>query len=183
MIIGVTGYKASGKDTLVNFFEEKGFKHISLSDYLRKILQSKGLDVTRENLTKLGSRLREEKGDNYLASLALKEFENSSEKIIISSIGRVAEIKELKKIPGFKLIFVDADEKIRFQRASKRQRESEHSSFEEFLKHDLIERTGGNGKFREFDNCKKESDIIISNNDSFESFKANSKKLLLSLIQ
>ena len=177
MIIGVTGYKASGKDTLVSFFEKVGFEHISLSDYLRKILLTQNKEITRENLTVLGNELRSSKGDDYLASLAIKELKGSNKKIIISSIGRVAEIKKLKELEGFKLIFVDANEKIRFKRASKRARESEHKSFEEFIKHDMLERTGGNGLFREFDNCKAESDFIVENNGSFAKFKQKIKDI------
>ena len=56
MIIGVTGYPCSGKDELAKYLENKGFGHISLSDFLREMIKKKGKKPFAKEKT--GSRCR-----------------------------------------------------------------------------------------------------------------------------
>ena len=45
MIIGVVGTIGSGKDTVAEYLNQKGFQSISLSDILRGIMKQENLDV------------------------------------------------------------------------------------------------------------------------------------------
>jgi dephospho-CoA kinase len=58
MIIGITGPNASGKDTVADILEEKGFIHYSLSDILREELKKSNKEEIRKNLIKIGNELR-----------------------------------------------------------------------------------------------------------------------------
>ena len=176
MIFGVTGYLASGKDVLADFLIKKGFGHLSLSDFLREDLKKRGIPESRENLTKLGNDLRNEFGDDYLASRALKLMNNGN--FVITSIGRVAEARKLKELKGFKLIFVTADQKIRYNRLKSRNRIGDVIDFNNFKKQEALESEGGNGLFREFDNLKKEADIVLENSTSLQDFEAKINNVL-----
>ncbi len=176
MKFAVTGYIASGKDVLCNILEKEGFKHISLSDILRQMLAKEGKEASRKNLTWLGNHLRQTKGDDVLAKNALKQVDDSN--WLVSSVGRVAEAQTLKQ-NGFKVIFVDAKQEIRYERVKKRNRKGDSLSFEAFKKQEELESKGGNKKFREFDNLKKEADIIISNNGSLKEFKEKIEELTI----
>lgn len=168
MIIGVTGYIASGKDTFCEILEKRGFKHLSLSDLLREDLKKRNIEITRERLANLGNDLRKKFGDEVLAKKALEIIDEND--WLISSIGRVKEVKELKS-KDFCLVFVDANQKIRYERLKNRNRTEDIISFEDFKLRESIEAKGGNDMFREFDNLKKEADYIIINNDSLKEFE------------
>ena len=175
MILGVTGYIAAGKDEFCKILERKGFKHISLSDLLREILEEQGKEKSRENLTKLGSELREKEGDGALAKKALKKVKEGN--WLVSSIGRVAEAEELRKNTDFKLIFITASQETRFERIKSRKRKGDTTTLEEFKKQEEREAKGKN-KYREFDNLKEKADIIIENNDTIKELERKAKEVI-----
>lgn len=177
-ILGVTGYLASGKDTVADYLiKEKGFHHISLSDILREDLRRMGKPVTRETLQELGNELRTKYGGHILAERAIGRLDQEKN-YVITSIGRVDEIYYLRKIKGFKLIFTDAPQKKRFEWMSKRKREEDPKTFKEFLAHEKKESKGGGAQYREFENTKKKADIILNNNSTIEELKKKVDKIL-----
>jgi len=179
MIIGVTGKVCSGKDTLANFLERRGFKHISLSDILREELRKQKKPVTRGNLMKLGNELRKKHGSGVLARKALEKIKE--EDYVVSSIGTIGEIKELQKSEKFKLVFVTAKQKKRFERMRKRKREDDPQTLKEFKEKEKIESTGGKESYREFDKCKEKADMIITNDKTQKDFKKRIEQMLVNL--
>jgi dCMP deaminase len=168
MLIGITGYASSGKDTVVNYLKAKGFKHISLSDILRKELTSQKKEITRANLVEIGNRLRQTHGAGVLAQMALLVV-NDREDWVISSIGTVGEVELLKKNPAFSLFFVDAPLKSRYTWMKARGREKDPSkTFAEFKKLHELESKGGGQQFRAFDFVKGTADIVIMNDGTIK---------------
>ena len=55
MIVGVTGFFAAGKDTVAEILQERGFRHVSLSDIIREEIRSRGEEVTIPHLTTVGN--------------------------------------------------------------------------------------------------------------------------------
>ncbi|MBN1274665.1 AAA family ATPase [Candidatus Woesearchaeota archaeon] len=162
MIIGVTGYLAAGKDTVVDHLVKQGFKHISLSDILRAELRTRGKAVTRKNLQELGNDLRQAFGPGYLAQRALLTIDDK-EDWVISSIGTAGEVAVLRKNQKFNLIFVNASQKTRYKRIKARKRERDPQTFAAFKKLEAKEAKGGGAQYRAFDETKKLADIIINN--------------------
>lgn len=177
MIIGITGYIGAGKDVAVDYLKKQGFKHISLSDILRAELKSAGLEVTRKNLQEIGNNLRNNFGAGVLAERALLSV-NAQENWIISSIGTVGEIQILKKNPKFRLVFIDAPLKTRFQRVNIRAREGEAKTFKEFKKTEEKEKKGAGANYRAFDETKKIADFIIMNDDSLQKYYQKIDKVM-----
>lgn len=181
MIIGVTGYLSSGKDTVAKYLEEElGFLHISLSDILRDDLKRRKIPLTRENLQEEGNIIRDRYGGGVLAERALGK-RLPKKNYVITSIGRVDEIKVLRKHPDFKLIFVTATPQKRFEWMKKRNREQDPKTYKDFLKHEKKESKGGGAKFRELDNCLKFSDIVVNNNGTIIDLNKKVKKLIKDL--
>jgi dephospho-CoA kinase len=97
MIIGLTGYSCSGKDTIAEYVVRRhGYKHYSLSDVIREIMKERGIEFTRENMITLGTSLRREYGNNVLAKRVLEKTSLNS-KCCITSIRHSDEVRELKK--------------------------------------------------------------------------------------
>jgi len=145
MIIGVTGWFASGKDTVCEYLEKKGFKKISLSDIIREYLAKEDLEPTRDNLRKAGNQLREKFGSNYLAKEALQRIEKDHKhnNFVIPSVRLPAETKTLRESPDFQLWEVYVPAKIRYQRLKKRARTADEKNltFTDFLQKESAEKS------------------------------------------
>jgi len=140
MIIGVTGTFASGKDTISEYLQQKGFFHFSLSDAIRDECDKRGLPKDRDTLIKLGNELRSTLGNDILARRAVESA--GSQNSVFTSIRNPDEAKFLKTQKGFVLINVDAPIEIRYQRIVDRKRESDMVDFETFKAQEELETNG-----------------------------------------
>lgn len=173
-IVGITGYLASGKDTIANYLIEKGFNHYSLSDELRSILKEKGVEQTRENQQKVGNELREKYGSDYLAK---RVIEKAKEPAVITSIRSIGEVEFLKN-RGMKLIFVDAPIETRYQRILDRKREGEEVlSFDQFKAQEEVEK-GSSSTSQQLHKVADLADYTIINDGTFEEFNKKVDQVL-----
>lgn len=176
MIIGLTGTLAAGKGTVAKILQEKGFIYHSLSDAIREEADNRGVERTRENLQALGNELRKTHGAGVLAIKTIQKL-IKGQNTAIDSIRNTAEIKELRKNPEFFLIGVDADIKIRFERASKRQREKEAMTLQGFIASEKKELTK-KGTGQQLGECMKKADAIIKNETSLRELREKLEKAL-----
>jgi dephospho-CoA kinase len=130
IIIGLVGRPSAGKDTVAAYLVEKyGFTHVSTSDMIRYYIRDNNLgELTRENLQKTGKKMRDDNGSDCLVVLSLQ---NPAEKLVVSGLRTVAEVKTLKKAGG-QVWEVTAPLEIRYQRALGRGRVGEDISLEKF---------------------------------------------------
>ncbi|MCU0652824.1 MAG: AAA family ATPase, partial [Candidatus Pacebacteria bacterium] len=138
MIIGITGNNGSGKDTFADYLvANKGFIHISLSDFIRDELVRRGLAVDRYNFHQVGNEMRQKSGPGILASLALDKMDERKN-YVVTSIRSPFEVKKLQKAGSFALVAVDAPIEVRFQRIIERNKRNrkEIIDFEEFKRYE-----------------------------------------------
>jgi dephospho-CoA kinase len=167
MIIGLTSFIGGGKGTLAAYLEDKGFICLSLSDVIREELKEKNLPITRENLQDMANDLRKEKGNDYLAKKLISKIKEGKD-YVFESLRNPDEIKALRHLDDFNLIFIDAPEKVRFSRVKKRNRESDPLTFEEFKRIEDKEMQSSHPQSQQLLRCKQMSDFIIVNDSSFE---------------
>ena len=160
MIIGLTGPNASGKGEVAKYLIKRGFKYHSLSDVIREEATKRGLDHRREILIKLGNELRNKQGSGVLVKMLKGKI---GSKDIVDSIRNPDEIRELKKIPEFILIGIDAPLEVRFQRARLRNRRGDGLSLNEFRKEEEKENST-DPKAQQLQTCLKSADVLIVNN-------------------
>lgn len=122
IILGLVGEIASGKDTIAEYLRKKyQSQTISFSQPLRDILDRMYLPQNRENMANLGHDLRQRFGRDIIAKAVGQEIEKSKKSIICLPNVRLKEdITYLKNKPGFFLIHIKAEPKIRYQRLTKR---------------------------------------------------------------
>ena len=137
IIIGLTGPNASGKGEVKKYLEKKcqavSFK---FSDILRDILQRLYVTINRENLQDLSTDLRKRFGNDVLAKTIAQDAINSSEKtIVIDGVRRLDDIKYLLPLNNFKLVSVDADAHLRYERLKLRNENEgdENKTLEQFM--------------------------------------------------
>lgn len=145
MIIGILGRLASGKDTVAEYLQKHGFSHVSLSAILREEATKRNIAWTRENLMKLGTELKNEKGSSVLAQLASSNIHGDT---VITSLRHPDEVQYfIDKYPDFKLISIESNIKTRYQRAVDRDRIGDSTkSFDEFKRVEDEEEFGKGGQ-------------------------------------
>lgn len=165
ILIGVTGYLASGKDTVADYLVNKGYKHYSLSDELRCILKERKTLINRDNLRNVANNLRRKLGVDFLARRLLKKIKKPA---IISSIRTVSEVSVFKKTGNFKLFFVDAPIELRYKRLKKRARENDEKlTFAKFLQQEKSEKSAKLNE-QQLDQVAKMADYTIINDGSVD---------------
>ncbi len=129
---------ASGKGTITDYIVQNyNGKNFRFSTILRDILNRLYLEETRENLQKLSTVLRENFSQDVLSSAIAEEAKNSADEIlVIDGVRRLSDIKFLKDLPGFNLVYIEADVEKRFQRISVRGENLDDNTktFEQFKK-------------------------------------------------
>ena len=137
-IIGLTGEIACGKGAVVDYLVKKyQASPYRYSRILRDILNRVYQEQTRRNMTDLSDWLRKKFGQDILSKTLARDIEQDKNKLIVfDGIRRLPELKIFKKIPGFRLIRVVSDPKIRYERFIKRnENPGDHKkTYQQFLK-------------------------------------------------
>jgi len=122
IILGFVGPIASGKGTVCQYLKEKHDAEIfRFSTMLRDVADRFYIEQTRENLQNISSAMRQAFGDDLMAKTIANDVKNAKSKIIaVDGVRRLPDIKYLKEVPGFHLVEINADQKIRFERITKR---------------------------------------------------------------
>jgi len=123
LVLGLTGKRGSGKDTMANHLKSKyGFRVLTYTDdVLAPILKERGLAVTRENLINLALEMRKGEGKHVLTKLICEKVSRNGF-WAISGVRYPEEVAHFKKMFGgsFKLVYVGCDARKRYERVIKR---------------------------------------------------------------
>jgi dephospho-CoA kinase len=166
IVLGITGEIASGKGTVAKYLLEKyGASSHRFSTMLRDVAQRMHLEESRENLQKLSTLFRENFSDDLLSKVIYHDVvTDENEIIIIDGVRRMPDIEYLKKLPGFRLIYVDTAMEIRYERLLKRGENTDDSSktLEEFKVDNEREAE------RRIKDLKMDASFVVDNNGSLE---------------
>jgi len=138
IVIGLTGQIACGKGVIKkHLMTTYGASDYRFSTILRDLLKRLHLESTRENLINISTILRHNFGDDLLAHAMAEDIKNDPAPfMVIDGIRRLADIKFLKEVHGFKLIRIVANEKLRHERVVSRNENTgdDQKTFADFLK-------------------------------------------------
>lgn len=165
LVIGLAGEISAGKGTVAEYLKKKyGASVYRFSDVLYDVADRFHLLKSRENLQKISTIFRQEFGDDILSETIFNDVKKDKNPlIVIDGVRRQADIKFMKKIKNFKLVFIDADIEKRFKRIKKRGEKSDDrkKTFKEFVA------DHGREAEREIGSLKKIADFVIDNNGKF----------------
>ncbi|NCN87219.1 hypothetical protein GW932_05280 [archaeon] len=184
-IIGIAGKVASGKNTLSKIIESTGYENLSIKSLLSEKLMNDEKLPYFANLIDLRKRLEERFSEKYLVQL-ISDYK-SNDKFVISDLWNQEEIKYLKRMGNFKLIWVEIGEhemvekNFRFNRYTKRESEipSDLTMAQEEFKNDWTSRILNYSEF-----CNNEYDKKVKKLKRYADFVLKNKseeKLLLGL--
>jgi dephospho-CoA kinase len=173
-LIGITGTNGAGKGEAAAYLVKKGYDYFSLSDLIREEMEKKGEEIDRNNLIKMGNKLRERFGADILARRIMKRIKG---KAIIDSIRNPKEVEFLGKQKYFLLLAVDAPVELRFERVKSRGRDESASNLKEFIRKEEEEMTDyENGQ--QLRNCINLADMTLINDGSLEDLHKKLESLL-----
>ncbi len=172
--IGVTGNNGGGKDTFANYLvANKGFEHISLSEFIREETIRRGLELSRNNLHDVGNDLRVEYGADVLARRALEKMNGTQKNYALTSIRNPSEVRTLQRAGDFVLVAIDAPVELRFNRIIERNRKNEKEimSLEEFKRFENEELNSQLSSSQQIGECIKMAQFSVSNDSDFKTFE------------
>lgn len=165
--VGITGTLGAGKGTVVNYLvANKGFRHYSVRDYLRKELESRNMPVNRDTLTSIANKLRAEHGPAYLVEQLFREAQKDGQNSIIESIRNPGEIENLRQQEGFFLLAVDAEARLRYKRIRSRNSETDQVSYHKFMQNEEREMHSTDPNNQSLMACIHMADFVIVNNSN-----------------
>lgn len=170
MYIGLTGFMGSGKGTVARILRKKGFKYISLSDFVRREAEKQGLEQNRDNLQNVGNELRKTNGAGVLGACVFEEVKKEPLiNWVIDGIRNPAEIHELKKLDVFYLIGIEARTEILVKRLLERASETEAEIGEKEILEKIRKETGQDepGSGQQISQCIALADYSIINEGTF----------------
>lgn len=189
-IIGISGTDASGKDTVGQMLAERhNWLFVSVSEILRDELRQRNVPLERKNLRELSAQWRRQHGLGVLVDKAVQQFHRSGGRhkyqgLVIASLRHPGEAARLQELGG-RVVWTDADPKVRYRRIVARNRGTEDQvSFDEFLAEEQAQmKPSGDEATLSLSGVKERADIFIVNdgNDT-EAFKNQAEKKLAKFI-
>jgi dephospho-CoA kinase len=148
-IIGVAGLPRSGKDSLAEYFAERGFCAIGLGEIIRAESRLRHADkpdpISVKNMSETASWLRMKHGADYALKKALEEYEIINKKkdyvgLMIVSVRAPIEVEFILEHSG-EIIWVEASDEVRYERnmSALRSGERHDLDLETFLKHESVQ--------------------------------------------
>lgn len=178
MILGVSGPYGAGKGEVVGYLVARSFAALSLSDVLRDELRARGVEETRERMIAVGNELREKGGASALADRLLAKLA-PDRNYVIDSIRHPAEVEALRRqARGFKLLWVDADPKLRLERLRGRGRNGDPASLAALLEQEGRERSGGGESAQQLDAVEQLADYRLRNEGALAVLHAGIQRVL-----
>jgi len=180
-VIGIIGEQAGGKGSAADIIRKHyGGSRLTVSNILRRTLDSLYLDSSRENLINLALVLKKGFTDSVLMEAMLKEVENEdTDLVIVDGLRMPGDPDPFRREyeESFKLIYITADQKIRYERSVNRGEKVGESDakFEEFIKNEAK----GTEKF--IAEVGKSADFTIVNNGTAEELEEKIIKVMSKL--
>lgn len=171
-IIGLSGTNGSGKDTVAEIIEKNyEFFVVSANKMLGDELVKRGQTADRVNKSALSAEWRREFGLDVIVNKAIEQAKSvGATKLIVGSLRNPGEAQRVKELNG-KMIWVDADPKIRYERiqAGNRGRVEDNKTFAEFQADEEREMNHeGDKATLSSAEVKKLCDIFIENNGDYD---------------
>ena len=112
--------------------------------------------------------LRAKQSPSYIVEQLYDQAKTSEKNAIIESIRAVGEAEVLKSKGNFYLFAIDADPKIRYERAVLRGSETDKISFDEFIMNEEREMNNTDPTKQNVAKCMQLADHVFTNNTTLE---------------
>ncbi len=166
MILGITGTIGAGKGTVVDYLvEKKGFTHYSVREFLIEEIEKRGLPLNRDCMREVANAIRAEHQPSYIIETLYTRAEAAGHDALIESVRALGEAEFLMS-KGVRILAVDADRRLRFERILARASSTDHIDFETFVIQEDKELTSNDPAGQNITAVIQMADFSIQNNGS-----------------
>ena len=181
--IGITGTLGAGKGTIVDYLVQRhGFAHFSVRAFITEEIRRRGLEVNRDTMTLVGNDLRARHSASWIVEQLYEQAAASGCNCIIESVRTPGEVQALRGKPNFCLFAVDADPKLRYQRAVLRGSETDHIDYDTFLANEAREMDNPDPAKQNLAYCIAHADYSFDNGGTIEHLHQQVEQVLSKLL-
>lgn len=175
-VIVTAGMPGCGKDEFVKIAKEKGIPVIRMGDIVREEARKQGLELTDEKVGGLANKERLKLGFDIWAKRTVLHVKEGT--TLIDGCRGDAEVRVFREKFGKDLVViaVHSSPKTRFERLTKRGRDDDPKTYEEFLKRDERELGWGIG------NVIATADHMMVNEGSMDEFSTEVRQLFQEIL-
>ncbi|MEJ2024023.1 MAG: AAA family ATPase [Deltaproteobacteria bacterium] len=143
-IFGAIGRIGSGKDAVVDYLSGKYNLHsVSVGDMVREMAEEKGVSLTRKNLEQVASQTIRNRGKDFFMKRVIEHIRAKDwNRASVTGIRTPDHVRYLKDEIGENFVLIHVyveDPHIRYKRLTRRDREGDPHSYEDFLEQDRKE--------------------------------------------
>jgi dephospho-CoA kinase len=179
IVIGITGTIGAGKGTVVDYLvNKKGFKHYSMSGYLKDKLIKKGLEPNRDNLRTIANQIREKYGPDYITRKLFIKAKKDKHDSVIESIRNPKEAQFIRSQENGYLFAIDANQKTRYLRIQKRNSEKDNITFKKFKEQEKKESQSKDPNAQNLPKCISMADYKFDNNGTIRKLYEKVEKII-----
>jgi dephospho-CoA kinase len=133
-IIGLVGETGSGKDTVAEYLKDYyGAKLMRFADPIKETLSIYFDQLSKEDQQWLYLVFKERFGDDILCRAIEKDIEATKGLIVVNGLRMPCDYDFIRKYPEAKILYITANQEIRWKRTTKRGEKSDDNiSFEKF---------------------------------------------------
>ncbi len=180
IVIGLVGETGSGKDTVAHYLKRKyGVRLLRFSQPLKKALKLFFDMPSKADQAWLYQMFKERFGEKVL-HLGIKRFIEQHDKgiICINGLRMPEDIKLVRSFSPNYVIYVTADQKLRWQRTiSRGEKEDDMQSFEDFKKFEATSETE-----RAVPDIGRQADFTVHNDGTLDELLAEVNKAMDEII-
>lgn len=182
LIVWITWTLGAGKGTIVDYLVQKRwFQHFSVRAFLIQEIEKRGMPVNRDTMVIVANDLRAQRGASYIVEQLYEQAKMSWSNAIIESIRAVGEVESLKSKGQFYLFAIDADPKIRYERAVLRASETDSVFYAEFISNEQREMENQDPSKQNVAKCIQLADFVFTNNGTLEELDKHIEEVLTKL--
>lgn len=169
LVIWITGTLGAGKGTIADYLVKKWFVHYSVSGYISEEIKIRWLEVNRDTMYQVGWDLKQKFWPDFIVRTLYERAKAEWKSAVIESVRSPWEVTSLQTLEDFKLISVDAGQKLRYERIRLRNSVKDQVDFDTFVANERRELESSNDPSKiDLPACIALADYQISNNWTFE---------------
>ena len=178
-IIWITGPQAAWKWAIVDYLtQKKWFAHYSVRWFLTQEIEKRWLPLDRDSMREVANELRANYGPSYITDQLFLQAQENGKDAIIESVRAIWEVERKKKNSDFILLAVNADQKLRFERAIARKSASDFVSFEKFQEQERLESENSDPSKQNINACIEMADFVVNNDWNLEELHRQLDKII-----